>query len=57
MLVDRIFKFIFDSLKSVRENRYRHPHCIIVTYWKTGARGEEPTENCMKNAHVQILNL
>jgi hypothetical protein len=42
MLVDRMFKSRFDSLEYERENGYRHPHYIIVTYWKHS--GEEKSK-------------
>jgi hypothetical protein len=38
MLVDRIFNSRFDSFRAKRENRYRHPHCSIVTYNKSRSK-------------------
>jgi hypothetical protein len=63
MLVDRMFKSRFDSLESERENRYRHPHCTIVT--RIGVKNRESIqekrgasrEYCMKNTHVQAFEL
>ena len=40
MLVDRNLILDLIVLESKRENGYRHPHCIIVTYWSIRASRE-----------------
>jgi hypothetical protein len=56
MLVDRNLIVDLIVLESKRENRDRHPHCIVVVVVRNKSKKREKAESCMKNTHVQILN-
>jgi hypothetical protein len=57
MQVDRNLIIDLTVLESKRETGYRHPHCAFVEGESEEGEEQGHAESCVKNTHVQILEL